>query len=364
MLIILSFLYQVFLWRACWHIGVANTAALQLARVMKTEQSASCDSNLIPATASSSESDTEGLLLDSPPGGLIDMGEDGLPTGILRERAVELIVAVMGKKSPAELQRFISEGLRLCSEMGLTSVQTNDASSLAVYKKLCEGNCLPIRVFLTPNYEELTFNDQSAPYALTSSDLEPYRPACLPISTAKVSFCDDKQTAAVTVTVSASVDYSMTESRLIVERVKIYADGSLGAETAALKKQEDSQKNATDGTDRGHTHVESSVAHGEGTEEKNGDRLSKSKTSRSANYTGILSHTASELTHMVSRARGVGHRVEVHAIGDAAAEQVSPCILPFLYLPFPTVPFSKTNVQKPKRILIVLSLLSTVSLFR
>lgn len=284
--------------------------------------------NLIPTVKSSSEppsSAAEDLLLDSPPGGLIDLGGDGCPTGVLRERAVELVVAVMGKKSPGELERFISEGLRLCLRMGLTSVQTNDASSLAVYKKLREGDCLPIRVFLTPNYDELAFEKQSASPSLTTSDLKPHRPVCMPVSTAKVTHSEEKQPVAVTA--GTSLDFSTAESRLVVERVKIYADGSLGAETAALKKQCTSPVSDADGTDTKRSLCESSVGQSESSEDEYKDDVNASPplstTCDSVNYSGILSHTSSELKCMVSRARSVGHRVEVHAIGDAAAEQVN-----------------------------------------
>jgi predicted amidohydrolase YtcJ len=61
----------------------------------------------------------------------------------------------MGKKSSEEMKSFITDGLNLCVKMGLTSVQTNDAESLSVYKELQNEDKLPVRVFLTPNYEEL-----------------------------------------------------------------------------------------------------------------------------------------------------------------------------------------------------------------
>jgi predicted amidohydrolase YtcJ len=340
-----TFSFQVFLWRACWHIGVANTAAFLLARVMNFQQCATRDSNLIPALKSSLESSSsaeEEPLLDSPPGGVIDLGGDGFPTGILRERAVELVVNAMGKKSPGELERFISEGLGLCLRMGLTSVQTNDASSLAVYKKLLDGDSLPIRVFLTCNYEELSFEEQSAAPVLTTVDLKPFRPACLPASTAKVTLSDEEQSVAVTA--NTFIDYSTAESRLIMERVKIYADGSLGAETAALRKQKISMGNEADSTDVERTLCESSAAHSEGSEEwiiDGVNALPGSTTGDPVNYSGILSHTSSELKSMVSRARSVGHRVEVHAIGDAAAEQVS-ASLPLLPLPLPSLEMLKS----------------------
>jgi predicted amidohydrolase YtcJ len=78
-----------------------------------------------------------------PSGGVIDENE-GIPTGILKERAVELVLSVVGKKSNEEMKSFIIDGLNLCVKMGLTAVQTNDAESLSVYKELQSENKLPV----------------------------------------------------------------------------------------------------------------------------------------------------------------------------------------------------------------------------
>ena len=52
----------VFLWRACWHIGCANTAGLVVAGLGPGQA--------IPPT----------------PGGSVDVDAEGKPTGVLRER--------------------------------------------------------------------------------------------------------------------------------------------------------------------------------------------------------------------------------------------------------------------------------------
>ena len=259
-------------------------------------------------------------LLESPPGGVVDVDEDGSPTGILRERAVELVLAVMGSKSPEEKVKFISEGMKNCLKVGLTSVQTNDASSLSVYRKLQQENSLPIRIFLTPNYEELSAEDdgQSDSTSVSNATPQPYRPSCVPRSTAVIpGAVEGSSTLKSALSV---VDYSTVESRLFVERVKIYADGSLGAETAALKKPLPSKRkrseeviNQTDGDQSSRLMTDGSVT-------KDSD-LDEDCAVESA-HTGILTHSREDLTRMVTRARHLGMRVEVHAIGDAAAEQV------------------------------------------
>jgi predicted amidohydrolase YtcJ len=78
------------------------------------------------------------------------------------------------------------------------------------------------------------------------------------------------------------------ESRLLMERVKIFSDGSLGAETAALRVF---SKDSTD-------------------------------AAPAMNDKGVLVYERSVLADMIVEAYRAGYRVEIHAIGDAAAEQV------------------------------------------
>lgn len=174
-------------------------------------------------------------------GGAIDVNEQGFATGIVRERAVEPVLAAFSAyKSYEQSLQFVKEGLALCLQNGLTSVETNDAGCYSCYEKLNQENSLPVRVFLTPNYHEL----------------------------------DE-----LTKVIGGPVPLSSTKQKLAVERVKIFSDGSLGAETAALKENDIS-------------------------------------------YKGILIHTKEGLQEMITDSSKRGFRVEIHAIGDAAAEQV------------------------------------------
>ena len=303
------FIVKVFLWRACWHIGVVNTVGLRLAKLMK------------PIEGSTLELIGEAELNKSPPGGIIDKDEQDVPTGILRERAVELIVAIMGKKSHQDISRFITEGLRLCSSMGLTSVQSNDASSLAVYKDL-RGECsLPLRVFLTPNYEEIATEvscdsvDRQSISDGNQAEVRPYRPQCMPRSTATSQALDPN--LSVSPGDQKKVDFSTPESRLIVERLKIYADGSLGAETAAMKIPEVLKTDSLVVENVDAAAVSDSVSV---LAASRPDAVEDATTR--PRHTGILTHSNGDLVRMISHARSNGLRVEVHAIGDAAAEQV------------------------------------------
>lgn len=174
------------------------------------------------------------------------MDGSGQPNGILKERAVEPLMAAFGQHKTAEQSRlFLETGLRLAVVAGLTAVQTNDPASLDIYTTLCQENRLPCRVLLTPLQTEL---NSITPRALR--------------------FVDEH----------GLTDGSSGASRLSAERVKIFSDGSLGAETAAICS-EDGMK-------------------------------------------GILVHTSSDLVQQIADAMDADMRLEIHAIGDAAAKQV------------------------------------------
>jgi predicted amidohydrolase YtcJ len=161
-------------------------------------------------------------------GGRIDAGPDGSATGVLRESACDLVTGHIKEPDVAVQQRYLADGLRECLEAGLTSVQTNDAGSLAAYQALDARGELPLRVHLTLQADEL-----QAPFRSESG-------------------------------------------MLCVERVKLFVDGALGADTALLREKD------------GSVH-------------------------------GIRIHPQEELDAMVARTHRAGLRVEAHAIGDAAA---------------------------------------------
>jgi len=112
----------VFLKRVDGHIGWANSLALELAGINRDTQ--------------------------SPDGGIII--KDSLtevPTGILMEKAIDLVEKIIPKPSLDELTLAIREAMNEAKRYGITSIQDNsDLDVIEVYKKLLDKNKLKVRV--------------------------------------------------------------------------------------------------------------------------------------------------------------------------------------------------------------------------
>ncbi len=91
----------VFLKRACGHVAVASSQALQLAGV---------------------DAQTP-----DPPGGIIDRGEDGQPTGVLRETAMSLVEAVVPASDSDDMMHALVRGAKAALAAGITGVHSNDS---------------------------------------------------------------------------------------------------------------------------------------------------------------------------------------------------------------------------------------------
>ncbi|RQM08966.1 hypothetical protein DD237_006630 [Peronospora effusa] len=176
----------VLLHRACWHIAVVNTKALEIAGVEVTAKNHDVKH------------------------GTIDVDEKGVTD-----------VRV----------KYYKNAVKKCVSSGLTAVHTNDEEAWFVYSKLQEEEGLPVRVYLTPSIHEL--GKTTIP---------------------KAGDCD---------------------GLISCHRIKIFSDGSLGAETAALRVP-------YKGTDN----------------------------------RGILMNSDEELVTKISKANNAGYRVEIHAIGE------------------------------------------------
>ncbi len=123
--------HPVILVRACGHISVGNSRALELAGI---------DANT-----------------RDPEGGTIDRGEDGRPTGVLREEANRMLRRVIPAPSVDEIrealvlagQEYYSRGVTSAAEAG---IRTPD--EMAAYTTLRNEGALPLRSYLMMMIDE------------------------------------------------------------------------------------------------------------------------------------------------------------------------------------------------------------------
>ena len=101
-----------------------------------------------------------------------------------------------------------------------------------------------------------------------------------------------------------TLDLRCGTGRLVLERVKIFSDGSLGAETAAMRLVHDTTTPTINTSDIATNDVDEPIA------------------SSIPTYKGVLMHETEVMRNMITVAKRSGYRLEIHAIGDAAAEQV------------------------------------------
>jgi len=162
----------VCLTRACGHLVVASSKALELAGVTR---------------------DTP-----DPPGGVIDRDPYGDPTGVLRESAQGLVRSKIPEPSREILVESTKAAIRYLLERGITSVHPNDGyagvrETMDIYSEV-RASGFPMRVYWDLPYESL---DELAQGPLRTGDGDDY---------------------------------------FRIGAVKIFADGSLGGRTAALEE--------------------------------------------------------------------------------------------------------------------------------
>jgi len=158
--------HPVFLKRKCGHAGWANSRALELAGI----------------TAATPD----------PPGGVIDRDPaTGQPTGILKERAMELISKLFQEPSPDAAVEAIKIGMADAHRLGLVGIHTMEGSnSWRAFQKLRTAGELKLRVLM--------------------------------------QIPEDNLDAAIQI----GLQSGLGDERLRIGGVKVFSDGSLGAHTA------------------------------------------------------------------------------------------------------------------------------------
>lgn len=117
--------HPVALWRSCHHIMAVNSKALALAGIDRNTP--------------------------DPDGGTIDRDEHGEPTGVLRERATNLVQAVQPDPSENDIAKAIVAGGREFVKHGVIAVAEagiRTADQLRAYQRVWRSGELPVRSYL------------------------------------------------------------------------------------------------------------------------------------------------------------------------------------------------------------------------
>ena len=114
----------VWLTHTMGHYGVANSLALKLANVTK-------------ATS-------------DPPGGTIDRYPDGTPTGVLKERAQELVTRLIPELTVEQIQKGIEHIAKEFHKEGMTGLKDPGIgpAEWEAYQRALAAGTLPVRAFI------------------------------------------------------------------------------------------------------------------------------------------------------------------------------------------------------------------------
>jgi predicted amidohydrolase YtcJ len=191
--------HPVWLSHTTGHYGVANSAALRLAKIQRETP--------------------------DPPHGTIDRDSSGHPTGVLKETAQDLVVALIPPLTQAEIERGIREMVRAFNAEGMTGVKDPEISDKTwqAYRRVLANDELTVRAF-------------TLLYGGTSID-------------------EAQELIAKRAVMSRPYDAN-GDDHLIAGGVKLYADGSGGARTAWLYDDWNVEFTGKDEGNRGYPNIE------------------------------------------------------------------------------------------------------------
>jgi len=191
--------HLVWLSHTTGHYGVANSAALRLAKIQRETP--------------------------NPPSGTIDRDSSGYPTGILKETAQDLVTALLPPLTQAEMEWGMREMARRFNAEGMTGVKDPEIydKTWEAYRAVLAGNELTVRVF-TLWYGGRSIDEARALIAKRAAMTRPYE--------------------------------ATGDDRLLAGGVKLYADGSGGARTAWVYDDWNVDFTGTDAGNRGYPNIE------------------------------------------------------------------------------------------------------------
>lgn len=87
-----------------------------------------------------------------PPGGVIVRDAQGMPTGVLRDAAMDLVARAVPKMTPERRTRAVRRAMQLAASVGVTSVHDMSPSydDIAVYADLANRRELTVRIYAAP----------------------------------------------------------------------------------------------------------------------------------------------------------------------------------------------------------------------
>lgn len=176
----ISTTHPIALARACGHVIAVNTKALEMAGLLEEVPSIS--------------------------GGMIDVDEAGIPTGILRENALSLIYDQIPPYSDEALEQILKDAMSYANSKGVTSVQTDDFGNFS------DEFCLRV----IPIYEKLSQQQKMT--------CRVYEQCLLPTKDMLQSL------------LSLGYQTGDGDAYFKIGPLKLLTDGSLGAKTAALRQ--------------------------------------------------------------------------------------------------------------------------------
>ncbi|ERI95585.1 amidohydrolase family protein [Clostridiales bacterium oral taxon 876 str. F0540] len=175
----------IFFSRVCGHIGVANSMALEISGINETTQ--------------------------NPEGGVIDK-KNSVPTGILRENAMNFVFNKIPAMTKDEIKKVLKSAFSDALKCGLTTIHSEDMGTAGDLKTLIEA------------YKELD-NEKELPLRFVL----------------QLNLMNKK---AVAEAKSIGIRTGELSAMLKIGVMKIYQDGSLGGRTAAMEEMyEDTESN-------------------------------------------------------------------------------------------------------------------------
>lgn len=210
--------HPVFVRRLDGHMALCNTPALQAAGITRATR--------------------------DPAGGAIERGADGEPTGVVKDKAMDLVRQAMPARTTERMRLGVQAAMAEAARLGVTTVQDNSPpESLPVYQEMHAAGALTVRI------------------------------------------CAWRPIEVLDALIAAGVPAGLGDDWLSLGALKLLADGSLGARTAAFFE---------DYTD------------------EPGNR-------------GLLLKPEAETERLILAAAAHGYPLAVHAIGDRANALVLDC---------------------------------------